>query len=49
MTTKVLAIDDSRTIRDLPRAALEGAGFEYHSADDGREGVDAFGDVDPVW
>lgn len=47
MTTRVLAIDDSRTIRDLLRVTLEGAGFEYHSADDGREGVDRFGDVDP--
>jgi two-component system chemotaxis response regulator CheY len=47
MTTKVLAIDDSRTIRNLLRVSLEGAGFEFHSACDGQEGVDVFPDVDP--
>ncbi|MGH1414100.1 MAG: response regulator [Pelagimonas sp.] len=47
MTTKVLAIDDSRTIRNLLRVSLEGAGFEFHSACDGQEGVEVFPDVDP--
>ncbi|MDJ0820452.1 MAG: response regulator [Paracoccaceae bacterium] len=47
MTTKVLAIDDSRTIRNLLRVSLEGAGFEFHSACDGVEGVEMFPDVDP--
>lgn len=47
MKTKVLAIDDSRTIRDLLRHALEGAGFECHCAVDGRDGVDQFAKVDP--
>ncbi|MFY0621586.1 MAG: response regulator [Pelagimonas sp.] len=47
MTTKVLAIDDSRTIRNLLRVSLEGAGFEFHSACDGVEGVEVFPDVDP--
>lgn len=47
MTTKVLAIDDSRTIRNLLRVSLEGAGFEFHSACDGQEGVDVFPEVDP--
>jgi two-component system chemotaxis response regulator CheY len=42
-----LAIDDSRTIRNLLRVSLEGAGFEFHSACDGQEGVDVFPDVDP--
>ncbi|MBS0124954.1 response regulator [Thetidibacter halocola] len=45
--TKVLAIDDSRTIRNLLRVSLEGAGFEFHSACDGAEGVEIFPDVDP--
>jgi two-component system chemotaxis response regulator CheY len=45
--TKVLAIDDSRTIRNLLRVSLEGAGFEFHSACDGAEGVEVFPDVDP--
>jgi two-component system chemotaxis response regulator CheY len=47
MSTKVLAIDDSRTIRNLLRVSLEGAGFEFHSAEDGQEGVEVFPDVDP--
>jgi two-component system chemotaxis response regulator CheY len=47
MTTKVLAIDDSRTIRNLLRVCLEGAGFDFHSACDGVEGVEAFADLDP--
>eukprot|EP00903_Cladosiphon_okamuranus_P021416 g19685.t1 len=47
MKTKVLAIDDSRTIRNLLAATLEEAGFEYHCAVDGREGVDMYDDVAP--
>jgi two-component system chemotaxis response regulator CheY len=47
MKPKVLAIDDSRTIRNLLRVSLEGAGFEFHSACDGEEGVEAFPDIDP--
>ncbi|MDU8912380.1 response regulator [Aestuariicoccus sp. MJ-SS9] len=47
MTTKVLAIDDSRTIRNLLRASLESAGFEFHAACDGVEGVERFAEVDP--
>lgn len=47
MTTRVLAIDDSRTIRNLLRNCLEGAGFDFHSACDGVEGVEIFEDVDP--
>ena len=47
MTTKVLAVDDSRTIRNLLRMCIEGAGFDFHSACDGVEGVDVFADVDP--
>ena len=47
MTLKVLAIDDSRTIRELLRVALEGAGFDYTSACDGVEGVERFAEVVP--
>ena len=47
MKTKVLAIDDSRTIRNLLAATLEEAGFEYHCAVDGREGVDMYEGVAP--
>lgn len=38
----VLAIDDSRTIRELVRQALEGAGMAVTTADDGVLGVSAF-------
>lgn len=39
---RVLAIDDSRTIRDLVRRALEGAGIACETAEDGVEGVERF-------
>lgn len=44
---KILAIDDSRTIRELLRHTLENVGFEYHCAVDGRDGVDMYADVAP--
>lgn len=47
MKTKVLAIDDSKTIRELLRGALEEAGFEYTCAVDGRDGVSKFAQEDP--
>jgi len=47
MSTKVLAIDDSRTIRELLRMTLENAGFEVASADDGVQGVDKFTEFQP--
>ena len=47
MTTKVLAIDDSRTIRSLLQATLEEAGFEVHTAVDGEDGVERFAEVLP--
>jgi two-component system chemotaxis response regulator CheY len=47
MKIKVLAIDDSRTIRELLREALEAADFDYHCAEDGVLGVAKFADVNP--
>lgn len=47
MTMRVLAIDDSRTIRELLRGPIEAAGFEYHSAEHGVHGVEQFGVVHP--
>lgn len=47
MTLRVLAIDDSRTIRELLRGPIEGAGFEYHCAEHGVHGVEQFGVVHP--
>lgn len=46
MTIKVLAIDDSRTIRHLLSVALGDAGFDVVTADDGVLGVEAFQDAD---
>jgi two-component system chemotaxis response regulator CheY len=47
MKIKVLAIDDSRTIRELLRHALEAADFDFHCAEDGVLGVAKFADVSP--
>jgi two-component system chemotaxis response regulator CheY len=45
MTEKtVLAIDDSRTIRELLRATLTEGGFSVVTANDGLEGIDRFND-----
>lgn len=41
----ILAIDDSRTIRELLRRTLEGAGMDVTTADDGALGVSAFRDA----
>lgn len=47
MSLCVLAIDDSRTIRDLVRRALEGAGMTCETAADGVEGVERFREIGP--
>lgn len=47
MTLKILAIDDSRTIREMLRMALAAAGFEVHLACDGKEGIEALPAVAP--
>lgn len=47
MTIKVLAIDDSRTIRSLVRKVMEDAGFQCVCAEDGVEGVHRFAEENP--
>lgn len=47
MTLKVLAIDDSKTIRELLRSVMEEAGFDYTSAVDGVDGVERYAKVRP--
>lgn len=47
MKTKVLAIDDSRTIRMLLTQVLEGAGYDVTCAEDGVEGVAQYKDMPP--
>lgn len=45
MTEKtILAIDDSRTIRELLRATLTDGGYAVVTASDGLEGIDRFND-----
>ena len=47
MTLKVLAIDDSRTIRELLRQVMEAAGFHFAAASDGVEGVARYAELRP--
>ena len=47
MTIRVLAIDDSRTIRSLVQKVMEDAGFECTLADDGVQGVSRFQENPP--
>jgi two-component system, chemotaxis family, chemotaxis protein CheY len=47
MSLTVLAVDDSKTMRDLLRAALVPQGFEVCLAGDGQEGLDMLGSVNP--
>lgn len=47
MTLKVLAIDDSKTIRELLRSVMEEAGFDFTSAVDGLDGVERYAEVRP--
>ena len=47
MTIKVLAIDDSRTIRSLLQKVMHDAGFACVCADDGIQGVAMFVQENP--
>ncbi|MFP1644889.1 response regulator [Pontitalea aquivivens] len=47
MTLTVLAVDDSRTIRDMLRLTLTGAGFSLHLAEDGIHGLEVLGGIAP--
>lgn len=47
MTIKVLAIDDSRTIRSLVQKVMQDAGFACVCADDGVKGVAMFAQENP--
>ena len=40
MTSQVLIVDDSRSIRELLASVLVNAGFDVTSADDGQQGLD---------
>ena len=45
MRLTVLAIDDSRTIREMLRKALTDAGFVVHTAEDGVDGVERLASI----
>ena len=43
MSKTVLAVDDSRTMRDMVTHTLQGAGFKVLTAEDGKEAIRALG------
>ncbi len=47
MTIQVLAVDDSRTMRDMLNMALRGGGFIPHLAEDGQHGLEVLQDINP--
>ena len=47
MTVQILAIDDSRTMRNLLNATLSSAGFKVDLAEDGEDGLRRFDETDP--
>ncbi len=47
MTLRILAVDDSRTMRSMLEQALNEAGFDVALAEDGQEGLDRLDDVAP--
>jgi two-component system chemotaxis response regulator CheY len=47
MPLKILAIDDSRTMRGMLSEALTEAGFETHLAEDGEDGLRKLEEVQP--
>ncbi len=47
MTIRILAIDDSPTMRSLVAAALNANGFHIHLAEDGVDGLERLAAVDP--
>ena len=47
MTISVLAVDDSRTMRDMISLALNDDDFDVHLAEDGEHGLDVLGGIAP--
>ncbi len=45
MTISVLAVDDSRTMRDMITLALQDNDFEVHLAEDGQQGLEVLATV----
>lgn len=47
MSLTILAVDDSRTIRDMLKLALTDAGFTLHLAEDGVHGLEVLEGIAP--
>ncbi|MWB77438.1 response regulator [Pseudooceanicola sp. 216_PA32_1] len=47
MSLTILAVDDSRTMRDMIRMALAPSGFTVHVAEDGIHGLEVLDGIDP--
>jgi two-component system chemotaxis response regulator CheY len=47
MSIEVLAVDDSRTMRDMISLALSSEGFEVHLAEDGEHGLEVLEGISP--
>ena len=47
MNLTVLAVDDSRTMRDMIRMCLKPAGFDVHLAEDGVHGIEVLEGLEP--
>lgn len=47
MSLKILAVDDSRTMRDMLTLALTAAGMEVTTAEDGLHGLEVLADCAP--
>ena len=47
MTIRILAIDDSPTMRGLVASSLEPRGFQIHLAEDGIDGLERLPEADP--
>ena len=47
MSLNILAVDDSRTIRDMLKLALNDAGFTLHLAEDGMHGLEVLDGIEP--
>lgn len=47
MSQTILAVDDSRTMRDMIRMCLVPAGFTVHLAEDGVDGIEVLEGIEP--
>ena len=47
MSLSILAVDDSRTMRDMISLALKDAGFTAHTAEDGIHGLEVLEGIEP--